>query len=464
MKKICLFLLALVCAAAFCFAQPKGTSGKTIVKLGIWPEDIAPGEITMHEGFVKKFNAKFPNVTIQPANYRYATDTFVPMAEAGMVPTIFETWFSEPQKLIAGGFVRDITPELKAAGLDSKMNEAVKGLLSRNGKIYGIPRDGYVLGIMLNVELFREAGLVDRNGIPLYPKTWEELAITAQKIKQKTGSAGLCLLAKDNGGGWHFTNIAWCFGAQFLKKQGDGRNTKWTAQINSPAAVAAMQYVKDLKWKYNVLTPDPTNETWATGFQAIGVGKAAMYIAAQDAVNQPTMVNGLPVNELALVPMPAGPEGKQYALMGGTPYMFASNATTEQVKAALNYLEVMGRLPVVNAETVAGMRADAKMRREQGVPIIDTFPVWTDAAYIKAQKDANNMYRNVDPRMYADYFAKMTDSSYLKTEEPILAQDLYSELTKVLQAVLTNQNANVQTLMDTAQQNFQRMLDVQVNR
>lgn len=460
MKRTCLFLLVLLCAAAFCFAQRSGgASGKTVVKLGIWPEDIAPGEIAMHEGFVKKFNAKFPNITIQPANYRYATDTFVPMAEAKMVPTIFETWFSEPQKLIAGGFVKDITAELKAKGLDAKMNEAVKNLLSRNGRIYGIPRDAYVLGIMINVELFREAGLVDRNGIPLYPKTWEELAKTAQTIKQKTGSAGLCLLAKDNGGGWHFTNIAWGFGAVFMTQRGG----KWTANINSPEAVAAMQYVKDLKWQYNVLTPDPTNESWATGFQAIGVGKAAMYIAAQDAVNQPTMVNGLPVNELALVPMPAGPKGR-YALMGGTPYMFASNATTAEVNAALDYLEIMGRLPVVNPDTIAGMRADAKMRREQGVPIIDTFPVWTDAAFIKAQKDANAAYRNVDPRMYADYFALMTDSSYLKTEEPILAQDLYSELTKVLQAVLTNRNADVQALMDRAQQNFQRMLDVQVNR
>ena len=449
------------CAAAFVFAGGGGdkSSGKTVVKLGIWPEDTLPGEIAMHEEFVRQYNIKYPDVTIRPSQYRYAVDTFVPMAEAGQVPTVFETWFTEPQKLIEGGFVKDITAEVKALGWDSKMNESIRNLLSKDGKIYGIPRDGYALGLMLNVDLFRQAGLVDRNGVPLYPKTWEELAKTAQIIKEKTGSAGLCLLAKDNAGGWHFSNIAWGFGAVFMVQ----KNGKWQAQLNSREVADALYYVKDLRWHYNVLTPDPTNEDWASGFRAIGTGMAAMYIAAQDAVNQPTMVNGLPAKDLALVPMPAGPKG-QYSLMGGTPYMFAANATSEEIHAALRYLEIMGRAPVVNPDTIAGLQADAKMRKENGVPVIDDFPAWIDPAYVKAKKDANSAFKNVDDRLYADYFAMIASGKSLKTEEPMLAQDLYAELTKVLQAVLTNRNANVEALLDTAQRNFQRLLDSQVNR
>ncbi|MCL2880222.1 MAG: extracellular solute-binding protein, partial [Treponema sp.] len=264
---------------------------------------------------------------------------------------------------------------------------------------------------------------------------------------------------KDNSGGWHFSNIAWCFGAVFEIQQ----NGKWLSRINTPEVAAACQYVKDLKWKYNVLTPDPTNEDWASGFRAIGTGAAAMYIAAQDAVNQPTMVNGLPAGDLALAPMPAGPGGR-YSLMGGTPYMFASNATTAEVNAALRYLEIMGRAPVVTDDSIAGLRADAKMRKENGTPVIASFPVWTDPAYLKAQQEAIDMYQNVDKRLYADFFAMISDGKSLRTEEPVLAQDLYSELTKVLQAVLTDRNANIQSLLDTAQRNFQRLLDTQVNQ
>jgi hypothetical protein len=150
--------------------------------------------------------------------------------------------------------------------------------------------------------------------------------------------------------------------------------------------------------------------------------------------------------------------------MGGTPYMFARNATSDEVNAALRYLEIMGRTPVVNPETIAGLRADAQMRRDNDVPVVADFPAWTASAYLRARQEANDAFRNVDNRLYADYFAMIAAGTGLRTEEPVLAQDLYAELTKALQAVLTDRNANVQGLLDTAQRNFQRLLDSQVNR
>ena len=78
------------------------------------------------------------------------------------------------------------------------MSPSVLSLMSdENGHVYGVPRDAYALGLMCNVELFEEAGLVDDNGIPKFPQTWDELAKDAKIIKDKTGAAGLCLLAKD---------------------------------------------------------------------------------------------------------------------------------------------------------------------------------------------------------------------------------------------------------------------------
>lgn len=460
MKKMIAVLCMVLCVVSFVFARGSGdaNAGKTVVKLGIWPEDTLPGEIAMHEELVKQFNALYPNVIIQPAQYRYATDTFVSLVESGQLPTIYEGWFTEPQKHIDNAMARDITAELNSLGWVEKMNPSILNILSRDGRVYGVPRDGYSLGLMINVPLFREAGLVDRNGLPIYPKTWQELAETARTIKQRTGMPGFVLLAKDNAGGWHFSNIAWGFGATFETFE----NGKWVAHLNSPEVVAAMEYVKSLRWEYDVLTPEPTNEDWGTGFVAIGTGTAAMYIAAQDAVNQPTMVNGLPVTDLSIAPIPAGPRG-QYSLMGGTPYEFAPNATSEEVMGALHYLEIMGRGPVVDEALVAGREADAKMRRDNGVPVLPPFPVWNDPARYAAEMAVVNKYSNVDMRLYDDYFEMISSGTNLRPEEPMLAQDLYAELTKVLQEVVTNRNANVKALLDTAQRNFQALLDSQVN-
>lgn len=440
-------------------SDDKSSKSEVTLKLGIWPEDTMADDIKMFQKWTDDFKAKNPNVKVVPANYKYSTDTFVSLAESGNLPTIFETWYTEPQKLIEGGFVKDITSELKEVGWDASMNDTIKGLLSKDGKIYGVPRDGYALGLMINVDLFQKAGLVDANGVPKYPKTFDELAADAKIIKDKTGAAGFDLLAKDNAGGWHYSNIAWAFGAK-LEAEKDG---KWVAQLNSPENIAAMSYVKDLKWKYDVLTPDPTNEDWGTGFKALGTGAAAMYIGANDAVNQPTQVNKLDVKKLALVPIPAGPGG-QYSLMGGTPYMFSAKASSEEVKAALKFLEVMGKAPLATEASKAGMETDAKNRVSQGVPVIPSFPAWTSPDFLKAQDDVVKKYSNVNMALYNDYYSTIKKPGNLHLEEPKLTQDMYAELTKVLQAVVTDKNADVKKLLDTANTNFQKLLDSQVNK
>lgn len=429
---------------------------KVTLRLGIWPEDTLTADIELHEGYVKTFNAAHPNVEVVPSYYKYATDTFVSLAESGNLPTIFETWYTEPQKLINGDFVADITDILEERGWLDDINPSIRELLSKDGRIYGIPRDGYALGLMLNVELFEEAGLVDENGYPLYPKTWQELAETAKTIKEKTGQAGLCLLAKDNAGGWHFSNIAWAFGATLTLDNGDGT---FTSNLNTPEAIAAMEYVKSLKWEYDVLTADPTNEDWGTGFVNLGTGTAAMYIAANDAVNQPTQVNGLPVDKLAMCALPAGPNGEQYSLSGGTPYMFAKSATRAEINAALDYLEVMGKAPVATEDAIAGMKSDAKNKIANGVPVIPRFPCWINDEVLKAENDIIAEYGNVDTKLYGSYFEATKADGNLRMEEPGSAQDMYAELTKVMQAVITDKNADVAALMKTANDNYQTILD-----
>jgi len=433
---------------------------KVQLTLGIWPEDTLTADVEMHNGYVKTFNATHPNVEVVPAYYKYATDTFVPLAESGNLPVIFETWYTEPQKLINGGFVADITDILTERGWVEKINPSIRDLLSKDGRIYGIPRDGYALGLMLNVELFEQAGLVDADGYPIYPKTWTELAETAKKIKDATGSAGLCLLAKDNAGGWHFSNIAWAFGATLTTEE----NGKFVANVDSAEAIAAMEYVKSLRWEYDVLTPDPTNEDWGSGFVNLGTGAAAMYIAANDAVNQPTQVNGLAVDKLAMCALPAGPTGQQFSLSGGTPYMFSKNATPEQINAALDYLEVMGKAPVATDDAIAGMRADAQNRVANGVPVIPRFPCWIAEDVLAAEDSIVAEFGNVDPKLYDNYFTTIKKAGNLRLEEVGSAQDLYAELTKVLQAVVTDKNADVAALMKTADENYQTILDTTINK
>ena len=434
------------------------TDEKVVVSLGIWPEDTDTEGIALYEQYKADFEALYPNVTIEPASYKYAVDTVGAMAEAGNLPTVFESWYTEPAKLINANYVADITDILSEKGWLDKMNPSIKQTLSsKDGRVYGIPRDGYALGLMINVEVFKEAGLVDADGYPLIPETWDQLAEYAQTITEKTDAAGLCLLAQDNAGGWHFSNIAWDFGATLTLDNGDGT---YTANLNTPEAISAMEYVKSLKWKYNCLTSDPTSENWGTGFSNIAAGIAGMYIGANDAVNQPTNTYGMDIDNLCLAALPKGPEGAQYSLSGGTPYMFSATATKAEISAALDFLEFIGYSPNVSDTTRSSRVADAEYRVASNIPVIRNFPVWNSEELNTLQNEIAEEYRNVDSKLYENYFNAVLSDGNLRLEEPGPdVQNMYALLTTVIQAVLLDKNADVPSLMEQANKDYQAYLD-----
>ncbi|MDR0396085.1 MAG: extracellular solute-binding protein [Oscillospiraceae bacterium] len=455
MKK--LLALALVLALTLGAA---GAMAETVLKLGIYPIDTDERGVETHENtFIPAFEAAHPDVTIERAPYDFNLQTILPLLESGNAPSVITTYFTEIPKLAGNDFLEDITDILEERGWLEQINPAIIGPSSYEGRVYGIPRNFYGMGMMLNVELFEEAGLVDEDGTPLYPKTWDEFVETAAKIKDETGAAGFVLLGADNAAGWHFTILSWSFGAQMQTLE-DG---KWIAHLNDEPVVKALQLVKDLKWEHDVLTADPTAENWATGFQQLGTGAAAMYMAADDAVAQPTANYGLPIDKLMMIGMPAGPAGT-VMLTGGNLFVFPKGTPKDEINAALDYLEIMGYAPVVSDIAREGRKADYESNVANGVPVMKGLNVWTNDEYNAMIDELYAQYVNVDPALYASYYEAAAKPGALHAEEPMQTQDMYAELTKALQAVIVDADADPQALLDIAQENFQALLDEQVNK
>ena len=210
---LCLLLSTLPLGAA-CAEEAIDPNLSCTITLGNWPADTAPeAEKALFEGYKATMAKLYPNVTLVPDYYSYTLSNYVPMAKGGTAPSIFQPPFTDPQLLISQHLVGDVTDALEAYGVLDKFSPSyVEMLADENGRIYGLPRDGYVLGMHINIELFREAGLMDEAGLPLYPKTLQEMAEYGQIIREKTGKAGLVFPASETYGGWLFTNIAWNFG------------------------------------------------------------------------------------------------------------------------------------------------------------------------------------------------------------------------------------------------------------
>lgn len=436
------------------------------ITLGNWPADTAPdAEKALFEGYKATMAKLYPHVTLVPDYYSYTLSNYVPMAKGGTAPSIFQPPFTDPQLLISQHLVGDVTDALKTYGVLDKFSPSyVEMLADENGRIYGLPRDGYVLGMHINIDLFREAGLMTEEGLPLYPRTLQEMAEYGQIIREKTGKAGLVFPASETYGGWLFTNIAWnfgCVGENALEYQDeDGR---WVCNFTSPQCVAAMEFMRDLKWKYDILNADATTTDWAGAHSLLGTGEAAMNFAADDSVDQPTANKGLPVESFALIPFPAGDAGR-YALAGGTCYMFAPGITQDQGIALMAYLQVIGKLPFLDDAIIEGMRADYAAKRDRGAPVIPAISAWNDDAYNAAKQAIVDEYSNVDMRLYSDFFDSISEGTItLKSEEPVFAQQLYRELTAVIQRMITREGADVVKALQKAQDSFQEYLDDEIN-
>ncbi len=458
-KKALSFVMA-SCLTVSCLAGCGGSKGSDVldesapvtIKVGIWAQASDEAGMKNWENYSKIMKEKYPNITLQAEAYSYSSDTFIPMAVSGTAPNIFACPFTEPASLIENGFVADITTYAEKYGFIDGISSTMTQAATVDGKLYGLPRDGYAMSLMINMALFRKAGLVDKDGLPIYPKTFDELEKTAVTIKQKTGKAGLVLTDMNRQGGWQFSNIAWAFGANLQYKD----SGKWKNGIASDGAVKALEYIKKLRWTDNVF-PENALVNLNTAYQMFATGEVAMMFCGSDAFNVPVRNFKMKKEDIAVVPVPAGPSG-QYSLLGGVMYMISADSTPNQIAACLKLLDVIGYSPNATDEVLDAIEAEIKVRESNGYAIGPrSLNVWSSEERLNAEQAIYDKHTNVDMRLYQPFYDKVYDT--LKAEEANYCQDMYAAIDTALQEVMTKPSADCKKLLKQAANDFQVFLD-----
>ena len=399
-------------------------------------------------------------VTFEKFTYDYKS--VGAMFEGGQLPTTFTIAATEPTKLINNGWGRDITEQVKQVGINmDNFNPALLDIWKdADGKLYGLPTSAYALSIACNAQVFLDAGLVNDDGTPKLPTTWDEVLEYSKIIHDKTGKGGFAMTACDNMGGWFFTNVAWNFGADLVVPNADGT---YTAQVNSPEAVAAMNYYKELALS-GTLFGDPCVDNFEATRSHLKAGNAAMTFGHSGTVGSLSRSDkdGIPADMVYEISIPAGPTGTKINLTGGEGYWFSPSATDDQVVAALEYLMHYGTW---SDEVTDDMKTDwekgwNETLEKNGINLPD-FPIYTSSVTDTKAEMIKNYQTNIDyDKQFAKFYEDVQKAGALRVEEEGDTQNLYRELTAVIQAIMTDpQNADVQALMDTCQANVQQLLD-----
>ncbi len=455
LKRVLAVMLCLAMSVTLFVGCGKDTSdkdeqGRTMITIGNYPAEGTKGRETM-DANIAKFHEINSDVAVTPLEWTFDLKAFYSQAAGGQLPTLFNSHYTEVIPAATAGYAADLTKIVKKYGYDTEMNQQILDALSPDGKIYSFPTSAYILGVWVHLGLFEQAGLLEEDGTPMQPETWEELAEFAVKIKEKTGKAGLTIATTNNSGGWLFTPIAWSYGVEFMKQNEDG---SYTATFNTPEAAEALQFVKDLKWKYDVL-PSDTLVDYSKRHQFFATGEAAMYIDAGDS-GASLRKYDMAIEDMGMVALPAGPKGA-VNLLGGGAYMMPSSATDDQLDAAFRYI-TMSYKPTVDDVLIESVTKTYDTKLANGEPVgVKAMSIWSnDSEYVQWLNNLIDEKANVKPTQFKLYNDSILNyPGEIRPEERICAQELYGILDNCIQEVLTDKDADVVAILEKANSDFQ---------
>ncbi|MCX4903818.1 ABC transporter substrate-binding protein [Streptomyces sp. NBC_00878] len=431
-RRTCITLIACSLALSACGGSDDDDTagGKTRITVNCMPPKSAKVDRSFFEADIKAFEKRNPDIDVVPHDAFPCQDpkTFDAKLAGGQMEDVFYTYFTDAKHVVDVNQAADITSYVKDLKSYDTIQQQLRDIYTVDGKIYGVPRTGYSMGLIYNKKLFEEAGLDPDQP----PATWEELRAAAKKIAALgKGTVGYADYSAQNQGGWHFTAELYSQGGDVVGE--DGKK----ATIDTPEGKAVLQNLKDMRWTDNSMGSKQLlviNDVQ----QMMGSGKLGMYLSAPD--NIPILVKekGGNYKDLALAPMPGG----KGTLIGGDGYMFNKKATPEQIKAGLQWLDHMFLTPG------DGFLGDYARAKKNDAPVGLPEPrLFSGAADAKDQqvKKAN---ANVPVENYQS-FLDGNQSLEMKIEPP-QAQQIYSVLDSAVSAVLTKKDADIDKLLSDA--------------
>ena len=422
--------VALTATACGSSGDDDAANGKTRITVNCEPPKSAKVDRSFFDADTKAFEKANPGIDVAMHDAFPCQDpkTFDAKLAGGQMEDVFYTYFTDAKHVVDVNQAADITSYVKDLKSYSTIQQQLRDIYTVDGKIYGIPRTGYSMGLIYNKALFKKAGLDPDKP----PATWEELRADAKKIAALgKGTVGYADYSAQNQGGWHFTAELYSQGGNVVAEDGK------SATVDTPEGKAVLQNLKDMRWSDNSMGSKQLlviNDVQ----QMMGSGKLGMYLSAPD--NIPILVKekGGNYNDLALAPMPGG----KGTLIGGDGYMFNKKDTPAQIKAGLKWLDHMFLTPG------KGFLGDYARAKQNNAPVGLPEPrLFTGAADDKDQqvKKAN---ANVPVENY-QAFLDGNQSLQMKIEPP-QAQQIYSVLDGAVSAVLTKKDADIDQLLKDA--------------
>lgn len=394
---------------------------------------------------VSDFQKEYPNITVKTHDYEWKATTFAADLAGGTLPTVFEIPFTDAKTLIANGQISDMQSYLSSLSYAGSFNpNLLQYGQGQDGHVYAIPAKSiYAVGLHYNRALFTQAGLDPDKP----PTTWDEVRTDAKAIADKTGQAGFAQMSVEGTGGWQLTVDTYARGGRV--ESSDGK----TATVTNDGTKAALQFLKDLRWTDNSMGAN-FNYNWSTINQAFAAGKIGMYTSGQDVYTSLVQTNNIDPKTygLTMIPLTGSDAG---VLGGGTMAAVSAKATANEKAAAIKWIDFHYLRKYTNQDAaVKNAQTQVASKQPVGTPEL---PIFSQQQYNQYETWIKS-YVNV-PLDQMTSFTSNIFGAKLINEPAVATQDVYASLDPVVQAVLTDKNADIDKLLGDANTKAQRAID-----
>ncbi|MCW8220373.1 extracellular solute-binding protein [Streptomyces griseolus] len=419
-------------------AAPLDPKAKVTLSIDCMPPAAKAAELREWNEDIKTFNAKYPNVKINGKSTPgqcLEPPRFTAMLKGKSQPDVFYAYFTDLQQVLDNDGAEDISAYVteKSVPALKDIQPQVIDVARKDGKLYALPTSNYTMGLMINRKLFTEAGL-DPN---TPPATWEEVRTAAKKIaKLGNGIAGFGEYSAGNNGGWHFAATQYGLGGDMV----DASGTK--AAFNDEKGKQVLQQLHDMRWQDDSMGKTQLLK-WGDLQKQISTDKLGMFLAAPDDIAYMVQQLGAKYENFGLGPIP----GAQGTLFGGNNYMIKKGSSPNKIKAAVAWLNFKNLSPGTGQFDWARTKAD---KLPVGLPQPNFF-----TGESKTKDDAA---RVANATMPVENFKAFMDNPVQGKAEPPKAQEIYKILDVAMSAVLTNKDADIDKLLDTAEQQVNQVL------
>lgn len=397
---------------------------------------------------VDEFEAQYPWITVQGQEYQWLATTFTAQLAAGTLPDVFTIPFTDGKGLTAQQQIVNIDSRVRALPDADQLNPnlLVNGQ-DASGKIFAVPTAAYGMSLTYNRTLFKQAGLDPDKP----PTTWDDVRSDAKIIAQKDNVAGFAQMATQNTGGWQLSTLTYALGGRMESVGSDG---KVTATVNNQYTVAALQWLQQLRWTDNSMG-STFDYNWGTINQAFCAGQIGMFLGGSDLYTTMIQNDNLNPDDYGITTVPLASVPTAALMGGGTLAAVNVNTTEAQRDAAVDWISYyyLGAMTNQN-DAVENAKALQANKQPVGVPAL---PIFTKAIYDQDQTWIAS-YINVPTAQMAPFMNSIF-SQPLDSEPAASTQTLYSLLDPVVQAVLTNKNANITSLLNAANTQVQTAID-----